>query len=70
MSNLKATSHPHRAVAGRATTPHANFETLGLYLLGDLSLNTTLVTEQHLSSCPGCKRQLRQAAAVVAALRA
>jgi hypothetical protein len=49
---------------------HPNYETLGLYVLGDLSLNTTLATEEHLSSCPRCKVQLQQVTDVVAALRA
>jgi hypothetical protein len=59
-------------VSPSSATPadwHADHETLGLYLLGDLSVLGTLETEKHLSSCRQCEVGLRQVEAVIAALR-
>lgn len=54
---------------GSSTKTHLRRETLGLYALGDLAVRETLATEQHLSGCARCKKNLRQVEAVVAALR-
>ena len=44
-------------------------EALGLYILGDLSVQATVVAEEHLSSCPLCKENLPQVEEVILALR-
>lgn len=59
-----------KSSSGFVPARHADDGTLGLYVLGDLSLASTLATEEHLSSCQRCKIQLQQVEAVVAALRA
>ncbi len=52
-----------------STEPHITRETLGLYVLGDLTVRDTIAAERHLSSCPRCKSNLHKAEAVIAALR-
>jgi anti-sigma factor RsiW len=57
-------------VSAPAETRHAAYETLALYLLGDLSVVATAATSEHLSRCPDCQGRLPQIREVVAALRA
>lgn len=49
--------------------PHVSEETLGLYLLGDLSVTATVAAEEHLAWCARCNRKLPKVKAVIAALR-
>lgn len=63
MSNLTPRS------SKTATEIHLNLETLGLYLLGDLSVGATFAAEEHLYSCARCKSRLPQMEAVLTALR-
>jgi len=53
-------------VAGQHLEP----EMLGLYVLGDLSVNTALAVEEHLAWCTRCNDELPNVKAVIAALRA
>jgi anti-sigma factor RsiW len=49
---------------------HAAYETLALYLLGDLSIGVAAATSEHLSRCPDCQGRLPQIREVISALRA
>ena len=48
---------------------HVNEETLGLYLLGDLSVTGSVAVDEHLAWCTLCNRELPRVKAVLAALR-
>ncbi|GEM_PF-2145672 len=48
---------------------HLNEETLGLYLLGDLSVNGALAVDEHLAWCGRCNRKLPRVKEVLDALR-
>lgn len=48
---------------------HMNDETLGLYLLGDLSVTGAVAVDEHLAWCARCNRELPRVRAVLAALR-
>jgi hypothetical protein len=49
---------------------HVSYETLGLYVLGDLSVRAALAAEEHLAWCSQCNDALPNVKAVIAALRA
>jgi anti-sigma factor RsiW len=67
---LSLRSHNRRAKYPVFAKPgHIDYETLGLYVLGDLSVRATAAAEEHLSSCARCKSSLPQVQAVIAALR-
>jgi anti-sigma factor RsiW len=57
-------------IKAHGATRHAAYETLALYLLGDLSIRAAAATSEHLSRCPDCQGQLPQIREVISALRA
>jgi len=48
---------------------HLSPESLGLHVLGDLSVFARIRVEEHLAECGHCRRQLREEAEIIAALR-
>ncbi|HLH39837.1 MAG TPA: zf-HC2 domain-containing protein [Bryobacteraceae bacterium] len=48
---------------------HVNEEILGLYLLGDLSVNGAVAVDEHLAWCARCNRKLPRVKEVLEALR-
>lgn len=50
-------------------TGHLSAESLGLHVLGDLSIFGRTRVENHLSLCSHCRGRFREEAEVVAALR-
>lgn len=52
-----------------AANRHVSYEMLGLYVLGDLSVEASLAAEEHLAWCARCNRELPRVEAVIAALR-
>lgn len=52
-----------------ASGPHVSLETLGLYVLGDLSVQAHLDAEEHLAWCEDCNNKLPNVQAVIEALR-
>jgi anti-sigma factor RsiW len=53
-----------------AAGEHLGPDTLGLYVLGDLSVDTAAAVEEHLAWCARCNNELPNVKAVIAALRA
>ena len=61
----------HYSIARKlAVGEHLGPETLGLFVLGDLSVDTAVVVEEHLAWCSCCNDELPNVKAVIAALRA
>ncbi|HUA87433.1 MAG TPA: zf-HC2 domain-containing protein [Bryobacteraceae bacterium] len=61
---------PFLFAQGLVAGQHLEPEMLGLYVLGDLSVNTALAVEEHLAWCTRCNDELPNVKAVIAALRA
>jgi anti-sigma factor RsiW len=55
--------------APRSRAQHVSREMLGLYVLGDLSVQASLAAEEHLAWCQRCNNELPKVKAVIAALR-
>jgi hypothetical protein len=48
---------------------HLNEDSLGLHVLGDLSIYQRSQVEEHLASCSSCRNDLRRLAEVIAVFR-